>query len=315
MPGTATSTDFDDHGGRFRHEALFYADAEQFVEGTGGFVEAALSAGEPVMVAVLRHRAELLKARLGTSAAYVTFADMAELGRNPARIIPAWRRFVDQHGDAASLRGIGEPIWADRSAEELTECQRHEALVNMAFEGGRPWWLLCPYDRASLGPDVLDEARRSHRYLLTDGCSSTSDVYDGWPLPYGGQLPDPPADARCQRFDARALTSLRSLFSQWTASVLPDGRAAEMVLAAHELATNSVRHGGGGGELRFWREGTTAVAEVRDLGWLNDPLAGRRVPSSEDGRGRGLWLVNQLCDLMQVRSTWQGTVVRIRISS
>jgi len=72
---------------------------------------------------------------------------MRVLERNPARIIPAWRRFLDrQGGDRRSVRGIGEPIWSGREEQELTECQRHESLLNVAFDHGQAWRLLCPYD-------------------------------------------------------------------------------------------------------------------------------------------------------------------------
>ena len=33
------------------------------------------------------------------------------------------------------MRGIGEPIWADRRPDELDECQLHESLINLAFAG------------------------------------------------------------------------------------------------------------------------------------------------------------------------------------
>ena len=40
----------------------------------------------------------------------VAFADMANVGANPARIIPAWSDFVASHsGSGRPLRGIGEP--------------------------------------------------------------------------------------------------------------------------------------------------------------------------------------------------------------
>ena len=63
---------------------------------------------------------------------------MAEIGANPACIIPAWRDFVDECAEAGrAIRGIGEPIWADRSPAELVECQRHESLLNLAFADTR----------------------------------------------------------------------------------------------------------------------------------------------------------------------------------
>ena len=70
---------------------------------------------------------------------------MVELGRNPACIIPAWREFLRDAGPGPIV-GIGEPVWPGRSDAELVECSRHESLLNLAFDGGRPWRLLCPYD-------------------------------------------------------------------------------------------------------------------------------------------------------------------------
>jgi hypothetical protein len=61
-------------------------------------------------------------------------ADMSAVGANPARIIPEWQDFADRCTEAGrTFRGIGEPIWDGRSAGELVECQRHEALLNFAF--------------------------------------------------------------------------------------------------------------------------------------------------------------------------------------
>ena len=55
------------------------------------------------------------------------------------------------------------------------------------------------------------------------------------------------------------------------------------------------------------------AAEVRDHGRIVDPLVGRQRPAPYELGGRGVWLANQLCDLVQVRSSAAGTVVRLRI--
>ena len=55
------------------------------------------------------------------------------------------------------------------------------------------------------------------------------------------------------------------------------------------------------------------VCEVRDGGHIDAPLVGRERPSLERPGGRGLWLVNQLCDLVQIRSFPTGTVVRLHM--
>src|SRR5436309_8731319 len=143
--------------GAFRHEAFFYAGAEEFLEGTLDFVREGLTAGEPVLVFVDADKIRRLRAELNGNGSDdgVLFADMAEVGRNPARIIPAWRDFLAAHG-AKPVRGIGEPIWPGRTPDEVVEAQRHEALLNLAFADTPGMWLLCPYDTSGLGPDVID---------------------------------------------------------------------------------------------------------------------------------------------------------------
>src|SRR5438132_6772395 len=128
----------------FRHEALLYAGQAEFVDGTTAFIRDALASEEPVLVVVDAAKIDLLREELGRDADddTVCFADMAEVGRNPARIIPAWREFVAHRaGEGGAVRGIGEPIWAGRTPAELVECQRHEALLNLAFAGTPAWWL------------------------------------------------------------------------------------------------------------------------------------------------------------------------------
>ena len=88
-------------------------------------------------------------------------------------------------------------------------------------------------------------------------------------------------------------------------------RVESLELAAAELATNSIRYGGGAGAVAMWAEDGAAVLEFTDAGTVDEPLTGRLLPSTEDVGGRGLYLVNQLCDLVQLRSSPAGTTVRL----
>src|SRR5580765_3298517 len=119
----------------FRHEAFLHAGDAEFVSGAAGFVREGVAAGEPVLVVLPAGHGELLREELGDEAGTVHFADMSLVGRNPARIIPAWQQFLDRADRGAAVRGVGEPVYASRSAAELVECQRHEALLNLAFAG------------------------------------------------------------------------------------------------------------------------------------------------------------------------------------
>jgi anti-sigma regulatory factor (Ser/Thr protein kinase) len=98
-----------------------------------------------------------------------------------------------------------------------------------------------------------------------------------------------------------------------TAAGLEEARTTDLVLAVDEVATNSLRHGGGRGTLQIWREDGAVVCEVRDAGRIQDPMAGRERPALDRDGGRGLWMVNQLCDLVQLRTLPAGAVVRLHL--
>jgi anti-sigma regulatory factor (Ser/Thr protein kinase) len=301
-----------------RHEALFYECGDRgFVEGTLALVRRALGSEAAVLVAVGGARAAALTEALGEEAERVCFADIRAFGRNPARIIPVWREFAREHaGACGEALGITEPAWPGRSAAELSECERHEALVNLAFDDGPGWYLLCPYDLDALDDHVIEAARHTHPLLAWDGASYDNRAYPNAhepPRPFAGVLPPPRGRARELAFDRGALAELRHAVADWASvSGLGGERTEELVLAVDELASNSIRHGGGAGTLRWWREEDELLCEVHDGGWIHAPLVGRVRPSTDACSGRGVWLVNQLCDLVQIRSAPGGSVVRVR---
>jgi anti-sigma regulatory factor (Ser/Thr protein kinase) len=309
------------HAG-FCHEALMYAGDEQFVEETGDFLRQALTAEEPALAVLDRRKIGLLRAELGSDAEYVNFADMAEVGANPARIIPAWRSFVSDHAaPGAGVWGIGEPIWAARSRDELVECQLHEALLNHAFDRDEiDFRLLCPYDTASLPSSVLDEAHCSHRVIADGELRAQSGGFrDGHGLPpqYGAPLPEPGPDVGLREypFELDTLGIVRRVVAlEASEAGIGPARTEDFLVAVHELASNSIRHGGGDGLLRVWSEPDAVVSEVRDAGRITDPLVGRIAPCGERVGGWGLWLANQLCDLVQIRTGADGTTVRVRLA-
>jgi anti-sigma regulatory factor (Ser/Thr protein kinase) len=304
-------------GDRFRHEALLYAGWAGFVAGTVPFIREGVQAGEPVLVVESVDKIQMLRVALGDDADAVLFADMAEVGANPARIIPAWHDFVSRHGASGRrLRGIGEPIWKGRSPDELIECQRHESLLNVAFGHGQPWWLLCPYDTEKLDEAVIEEARRSHEFVTERSTMMVSEIFRGLEAsgaPFDVPLPEPGTEFGQMAFGPSDLAAVRALVSRHARAAGIEGRGAELVTALNEVATNSIRHGGGSGTLRVWQEDATLVCEIRDSGRFDKPLADRERPSQSASAPRGLWLANQLCDLVQIRTLPGGTVVRLHM--
>ena len=297
----------------YRHEAFLWRSDEEFLAGTVPFVQEGVEAGQPVMVAVVPRRIDLLRDAVGAAAAGVEFVDMEQLGANPARIIPAWRQFTDEHTEAGrAVRGIGEPIWDGRRASELVECQLHEALLNVAFDDGGTFRLLCPYDVTRLTSDVVAGAMRTHPDIGGHPRHASYDAHEHAHEVFARPLSAPPETAQKLRFGPDDLTLLRTgVRFIGEGARLPSEVVEDLVLAVHELACNSIEHANGRGVLRAWTMPDSLVLEVSDAGVIHDPLVGREPALDVSEGGRGIWMANHLCDLVQVRSSRAGTTVRL----
>jgi anti-sigma regulatory factor (Ser/Thr protein kinase) len=298
------------------HEAYFYAGDDEFVASSVDFLTEGLRAGEHAVVAVVPRKLALLRAALGDQAGQVSWIDMAEHGRNPGRVIQLWRDILDAteaRGQVA--RGIGEPIWAERSDAEILEAELHEALLNEAFDAGTRLWLRCPYDVATLPARVVETARVTHPEVADASGRLPSEHYapsEVVSASFLARLPEP-ADVETDcTFGLRDLSGLRSMVGRLAAGYRLEPEVAEaLVLAVREIAANSIRHGGGTGRLRAWVESDRLVCELSDAGHIAESMVGRLRPPADSESGRGVWLAHQLCDLVQLRSSADGTVVRL----
>lgn len=303
---------------RFRHDAVIYRGPAGFLSATVDFIRTGLAAREPVLVAVLPPKIDALRGALGAAARKVEFVDMAQVGRNPARIIPAWREFLDRRGAGGQpVRGIGEPMWAGRRPAEVDECHIHEALLNTAFDDGPAWRLRCPYDAEALGDVAAAAADFTHPTVVTpdgEGIGGCGQVDFAAGIFDGPALAEPAGQVEDLVFGGPGLTAVRhAVDAHARGTDLPPETVERLALAVHEIAANSLKHGGGRGALRLWREPGALVYEVRDRGRITEPLVGRRMPSTDGEGGRGVWLANQICDLVQIRSTATGTTVRMHV--
>jgi anti-sigma regulatory factor (Ser/Thr protein kinase) len=295
------------------HHALFYRGQREYLACIADFAYTGLASDEPVLIAVPGDKSRLVSEQLGEDSRHMSYADMAETGLNPARIIPAVRSFMDHH-PRQRIRFVQEPAWPGRSTAERCEVARHEALINLAFAGTAAS-ILCLYAADGLGDSVTGTARRTHPEIFSSGRLQASASYagaDGMTAGFERLLPAPPAHAEVvsYRTDLRPLRRL--VAAQARSSGLSDDRAASLVLATSELAANTLRHTQAGGTLHVWRTRREILCQVADQGRITDPLAGRtRQPAAEPGHG--LWLVNQVCDLVELRSGQAGTTVRLHM--
>ncbi|GIG92616.1 sensor histidine kinase [Plantactinospora endophytica] len=301
--------------GSLRHDAFFYRTDDDYVRGIQSFVSEGLAAAEPVLIAVPGARLDLLRAALGTSTE-LRFVDMGREGRNPGWIIPGvLHAFVEEH-TPVRVRIVGEPIWPGRSALAYPRCVQHEALINIAL-ADRPVTVLCPYDSVRLDVDVVADAASTHPYLIRDGDRQPSAGYgrpetvvDAFNLPF----PTPPPSASTLFFEASGLSGMRALVAALAREAgLGREQVEDLRVAANEIATNAVMHSGRPAVARVWLDADGLVCEITGSSVLTDRLAGRLPPSPLSDTGRGLLLVNYLCDLVQVHTDATSTAIRLHM--
>jgi anti-sigma regulatory factor (Ser/Thr protein kinase) len=210
---------------------------------------------------------------------------------------------------------IGEPVWPERSDLEYPACVVHEALINTVF-AGRDATILCPYNTAGLPAHAIADAHRTHPVMQHGERRWASASYTD-PLRLAAEfnrpLPAPPAEAAMLPFASAAdLPAVRRFTAAWADTAGADRPRIDRLLAAvTELAANTMTHSGGAGMVRCWSDESALVCQVEDGGHLADPLAGRVPPPTDRPGGRGLMMVNALCDLVRVHSQPSGTVVRV----
>ncbi|MEV5767014.1 ATP-binding protein [Micromonospora sp. NPDC052213] len=127
-------------------------------------------------------------------------------------------------------------------------------------------------------------------------------------------VPIEPSLLIAEAFDQAQVTELRhSVTSCAHTAGLAGQRLDDFVLAVNELITNAVRHGGGRGWLRLWRQSGLLVCEVADHGGgiSTQRLGDRARPAPDTAGGWGLWLAQELSDSMEVETGAAGTTVRI----
>ncbi|ORB10970.1 anti-sigma factor RsbA family regulatory protein [Mycobacterium noviomagense] len=302
------------HDAGFVHSALFYRSEQQYLDFVVRSVSEALNNYEPVWVAVPGDKLAALSEALGPAAddTEVTLADMADVGRNPGRLLGVAGAFVERHRHRP-VRLIGEPVWAGRTAVEYPACVQHEALVNLALDGHRAT-AVCLYDASQLAEGVLADARTTHPLICVDGSyqHSADYAFDVALQRCNEPLTTSPAAVTYTVSELANLSAARQQGSRYGRLL---GMAAESIanlqLIITELATNSLQHGDGTCRLAFWEHSGYLVCEARDTGILDDPLAGRRPPNGDGKSPRGLFVVNALADLVRIHATPAGTTIQV----
>jgi anti-sigma regulatory factor (Ser/Thr protein kinase) len=303
----------DARGDSLRHIALFYRDQAERRAQILNQVRAGMARGEPSFVALPGAEAHLLGEQLDGEPGELLCADIADIGRNPARMIPELQAFMDKHANQRVLV-VGEVLWPGRSPAELREATRHEALVNLAFARS-PATMLCAYDARRLPPAAIADATWTHPEYLASGQPVAAPSHTpAWQVPADCDrpLPPPPATAESLTYDTDLAPVRRLVERQASRTPLGAERVADLILAASEVAANTLGHARSAGTFQVWHDEREIVCQAHDQGWITDPLAGR-VRRGPDSRGHGLYVVNHVCDLVELRTGPAGTTIRMHM--
>ena len=125
-----------------------------------------------------------------------------------------------------------------------------------------------------------------------------------------------------REFWAATLSALReAVLTTASAAGLSRDRSIDVMLAAHELAANVIRHGSGRGRLCLRVTARTVSCQVSDARaaaipglavrrQADDPADGAPAPAAWPvEHGHGLWLVRKTADQVQVTAGPAGSVV------
>jgi MEDS: MEthanogen/methylotroph, DcmR Sensory domain len=301
-------------GTGLRHDAFIYGSDEEFVGQVASFLRTGIEE-DAATVAVLRPgNWSLLREALGSAAEEVSLsADPAEWYTRPVVAIGGYdvalRDYVN--GGRSSIRVVGElPICS--TDEEWNSWKSYEAIVNRAF-AAYPTWILCVYDQRVLAEHVVEGAWHTHERVLADGWNANPHYHEPEHvvrrLAPGNEtmleLPRLPS-----AHDPRALRE--RLAAAMAAAGVPHDRAADMVVAANEIAVDAWRDGGGPSLIRAGPVGDSFVCEISDPeARVDDPLAGYLPPGPGPMDGAALWVARQLTRRLDLLSSELGSTVRL----
>ncbi|WP_305788634.1 ATP-binding protein [Symbioplanes lichenis] len=133
-----------------------------------------------------------------------------------------------------------------------------------------------------------------------------------------GSAPGLPRAGTCptafeRAFDDSDLHGLRAAVATYVTGIAGADAAETVVLIAHELCSNAVRHGGGSGRIRLWVAGDGEIhCEVTDQGpGLTDPDVGHSLPPPSLPGGRGLWIARNMSELRIVTGATGTTITAV----
>ena len=297
----------------FDHDAMFYANDEEFTDTIAPFLREGIANGEAAAVATTRRNIEILRTALGNVATEVEFIVDTESYVRPAWTIAQWKDVLRRSTARGheSIRIVGEVVFG--TPDEYATWTRYESAVNIAFAAA-PAWIICPYDLRALPESVIADAARTHPTIWS-GQRQPCDRYVA-PVVLLSQIDEsipPVAGKPALDVPLSTVAAIRGLVRATVGDALPE-RLEDLLLALGEIAANALLYGRGERRVRLWREAGRVVCDVHDQGGgPADPLSGYLAPAPDATAGMGLWLARHVCDTLAIRTDRRGTTVRFSV--
>jgi len=112
--------------------------------------------------------------------------------------------------------------------------------------------------------------------------------------------------------DAAGIAAVRARVTDIAVTAgLDRARVERLTLATSEIINNAIVHGGGSATVAVHTHRGSVVVEVRDDGGGMTAAPPPHAPEPTSTSGRGLWLVRQLCDALDIDTSAAGTTVRL----
>jgi len=303
------------HLGYF-HEAALYESDEQLLEIVVPFVEGGLDAAEPTLVTFDGRTAEIVRAALSHREG-ITFLPPGHYA-NPAQVILRYRKLVAAHvaAGAAQIRVVGEVPHPGLGAD-WDQWARYEAAINLAYHD-LPVWGLCPYDLRIIPAFVIDDVLRTHPHLAHPDSGHERNLRFEDPAVFlrmrENTVRGPPEERAADvALDAPSPAAARRAAHAVASTVgLAPSAIEKLVLAVSETVANALDYGRPPVRVRLWGEHDRVVAAISDGGdGPMDPFVGLLPPRPNAPRGRGLWIVHQLCQHVTMSRSSDGFTVHL----
>lgn len=301
------------------HAGLLYHTTDEFLASALPYVREGVERGESVLAVMTQEHIANLRRALGPErASKVTFVDSIDWYDVQMQALSRLSQFLAAQPSNTRIRILGEPLINCCSRENAKRWLTMENATNAAWRNA-PISMLCTHDMTETGSweRALECA---HPVLLVDGKPTPNPDFVGPDEYYERQFSHPEVPKTGVHefpFNIHTLPAVRHHLEAYAiASGMVDDAVFALVMSVTEACSNALEHGGGRGVVRMWRCNNEVVCDVVSFGEaIEQPLAqGFIAPNVVQERGRGIYLMRQLCDWVDIFTPGKGAVVRLYMS-